>query len=112
MNAVIEFDYSGEPLAFLKELREIENALGRPLNHPRYVSRKIDIDILYSGDTKIDSKELQLPHPRMHERRFVLQPLADISPDSILPGHTKTVRDLLAQAADSGKVVRTKWELE
>src|SRR5438132_9455593 len=67
LNAVIEFDYSGEPLALLKKLREIENALGRPADHPRYVSRKIDIDILYVGDRKIDSEELHLPHPRMHE---------------------------------------------
>ena len=112
LNAVIEFDYSGEPLALLKKLREIENALGRPADHPRYVSRKIDIDILYIGDMKFDTKELQLPHPRMHERRFVLQPLADIRPDAHLPGHTKTVCDLLAQVADSGKVIRTEWKLE
>ena len=112
LNAVIEFDYSGEPLELLKKLREIENTLGRPLDHPRYVSRKIDIDILFFGDRKIDSEELHLPHPRMHERRFVLQPLEDIRPDSILPGHTKTVRELLAQIADLDKVVRTEWKLE
>ena len=112
LNAVIEIDYAGAPLALLKELRKIEEALGRPPDHPRYVSRKIDIDILYIGNTKIDTKELQIPHPRIHERRFVLQPLADIRHDSILPGHVKTVRDLLAQVADSGKVVRTEWKLE
>lgn len=106
LNAAIEFDYDGEALALLKQLREIEKGLGRPLNHPRYTSRKIDIDILYFGDAKVDTKELQLPHPRIHERRFVLQPLADVRPDFILPGHTKTVRELLAQVADSGDVVR------
>jgi len=49
---------------------------------------------------------VQLPHPRMHSRRFVLQPLADIRPDLVLPRQTKTVRELLARLDDSGKVVR------
>jgi 2-amino-4-hydroxy-6-hydroxymethyldihydropteridine diphosphokinase len=106
LNAVLEFDYDGEPLVFLKDLREIEGALGRPQNHPRNVSRKIDIDLLYFGNTRMDSKELQLPHPRMHLRKFVLQPLADIQPDLVLPGQTKVVRELLAQVDGSGKVIR------
>lgn len=112
LNAVIEFDYAGDPLQLLKQLREIEKALGRPLDHTRNTSRKIDIDLLYFGDAKIDNEQLQLPHPRMHLRTFVLQPLADIRPDLILAGQTKTVRELLAQVADSGKVVRTDWKLE
>ena len=105
LNAVLEFDYEGGPLDLLKNLKEIESALGRPPNHPRNISRKIDIDLLYCGDTATDAEELQLPHPRMHLRKFVLQPLADIRPDLVLPGQTKTVRELLAQIGDSGKVV-------
>jgi 2-amino-4-hydroxy-6-hydroxymethyldihydropteridine diphosphokinase len=112
LNAVIEFEYAGDVLGLLKSVREIENALGRPPDHPRYVSRKIDIDLLYAGDSKIDRKELQLPHPRIQERKFVLQPLADIRPELILPGQTLTIRELLAQVADSGKVTRTDWNLE
>jgi len=111
LNAVLEFDYEGGPLDLLKNLKEIESALGRPPNHPRNISRKIDIDLLYCGDTATDAEELQLPHPRMHLRKFVLQPLADIRPDLVLPGQTKTVRELLAQIGDSGKVVHSidRW---
>jgi 2-amino-4-hydroxy-6-hydroxymethyldihydropteridine diphosphokinase len=106
LNAVLEFDYEGDPLELLKRLREIEKTLGRAPDHPRNVSRKIDIDLLYFGDIIMDSDELQLPHPRMHLRRFVLQPLADIRPDLILPGQSKTVRELLAQLSESTKVMR------
>jgi 2-amino-4-hydroxy-6-hydroxymethyldihydropteridine diphosphokinase len=112
LNAVIEFQYEGDLLELLKRVREIENELGRPADHPRYVSRKIDIDLLYAGDRTFETPELQLPHPRVQERRFVLQPLADIQPDLILPGHTWKIRELLAQVSDSGKVTRTGWKLE
>ena len=106
LNAVLEFDYEGDPLELLKSLREIEKTLGRAPDHPRNISRKIDIDLLYFGDIIMDSDELQLPHPRMHLRRFVLQPLADIRPNLILPGQSKTVRELLAQLSESTKVMR------
>ena len=112
LNAVLEFDYEGNPLELLKRLGELEQALGRLSDRPRNVSRKIDIDLLYFGDTKIDSNELRLPHPRMHQRKFVLQPLADIRPELILPGQTKTVCELLAQSDDSCNVIRLRndWE--
>jgi 2-amino-4-hydroxy-6-hydroxymethyldihydropteridine diphosphokinase len=106
LNALIEFNHQGDPLELLGNLREIESALGRPANHPRNVSRKIDIDLLYFGDTRMDSGKLQLPHPRTHLRKFVLQPLADIRPELVLSGQTKTVRELLAELEDSCNVVR------
>jgi 2-amino-4-hydroxy-6-hydroxymethyldihydropteridine diphosphokinase len=106
LNAVLEFDYEGDPVNLLKKLTEIESALGRPRDRARNVSRQIDIDLLYLGEMKIDTAEVQLPHPRMHSRRFVLQPLADIRPDLVLPRQVKTVRELLARLDDSGKVVR------
>jgi 2-amino-4-hydroxy-6-hydroxymethyldihydropteridine diphosphokinase len=106
LNAVLEFDYEGDPVNLLKKLTEIEGALGRPRHRARNVSRQIDIDLLYLGEMKIDTPDVQLPHPRMHSRRFVLQPLADIRPDLVLPRQTKTVRELLARHDDSSKVVR------
>jgi 2-amino-4-hydroxy-6-hydroxymethyldihydropteridine diphosphokinase len=114
LNAVLEFDYEGNPLELLKRLGELEQALGRLPDRPRNVSREIDIDLLYFGATTIDKKELQLPHPRMHLRRFVLRPLADIRPDLVLPNQTKTVRELLAQLDESGRVVRhsSGWEVQ
>lgn len=106
LNAVVEFDYEGDPIHLFDELLRIEESLGRKRNHPKNVSRTIDIDLLYCGDRQIDNKGLQLPHPRMHLRRFVLQPLADIRPELISPGQTKTVRESLAELDESAEAVR------
>ena len=106
LNAVVEFGYAGDPRELLKKLKSIEDALGRPRERARNISRKIDIDVLYIGDTKINDRALELPHPRMHLRKFVLQPLADIRPELILPGQRKTVRELLPEVENSGEVVR------
>src|SRR6266540_4754080 len=112
LNAVVEFGYDGDPRELLKKLESVEAALGRPREHARSVSRKIDIDLLYVGDTRINDRELELPHPRMHLRKFVLQPLADIRPELILPRQSKTVRELFAQLNDPCNVVRLRndWE--
>jgi 2-amino-4-hydroxy-6-hydroxymethyldihydropteridine diphosphokinase len=106
LNAIIEFDYEGEPIHLLEQLLHIEESLGRKRVHPRNVSRTIDIDLLYCGDRQIDNGRLQLPHPRMHLRRFVLEPLANIRPDLILPNQTRTVADLLVELGGCGSVVR------
>ena len=114
LNAVLEFGYDGDPRDLLKKLKIVEGALGRPGEHARNLSRRIDIDLLYIGDKKINDSELELPHPRMHLRKFVLQPLADIRPELILPRQAKTVRELLAQLDDSCNVVRLRndWEAQ
>ena len=108
LNAVLEFEYKGEPAVLLKRLVQIEQLLGRERNHPSNMSRNIDIDLLYFGGIEIDNKKLQVPHPRLHLRKFVLQPLADIRPDLILPNQRKSVRELLARVDNSGKVSRFK----
>jgi 2-amino-4-hydroxy-6-hydroxymethyldihydropteridine diphosphokinase len=90
----------------LDRLIRIEQALGRKLDHLKNVSRTIDIDLLYNGDRNIEDQLLQLPHPRLHLRKFVLQPLVDIRPGLILPGQRKTVRELLGELKESGAVVR------
>lgn len=106
LNAVIEFDYEGDPVRLLEQLSRVEESLGRRRDHLKNVSRTVDIDLLYCGDRQIETERLQLPHPQTHLRKFVLQPLADIRPDLILPGQRKTVRELLAECDDSGEVVR------
>jgi 2-amino-4-hydroxy-6-hydroxymethyldihydropteridine diphosphokinase len=106
LNAVVEFDYEGDPTNLLEQFIRIEEALGRTRDHPKNVSRTIDIDLLYCGDRNIQSETLQLPHLRMHSRKFVLQPLGDIRPDLILSGQKKTVSELLAKLEESGEVVR------
>ena len=106
LNAVVEFDYEGDPAGLLEQLIRIEEALGRKRDHPKNISRAIDIDLLYCGDCTIEDKRLQLPHPRMHLRRFVLQPLYDIRPDLVLPNRRKTIRELLAESNEPGELVR------
>jgi 2-amino-4-hydroxy-6-hydroxymethyldihydropteridine diphosphokinase len=106
LNAVLEFDYEGDPTSLLEQFIRIEQALGRKRDHPKNVSRAIDIDLLYYGDRKIQDERLQLPHPRMHLREFVLRPLADIRPALVLPGQTKTVHELLKELKKSSQVVR------
>src|SRR5438034_527610 len=106
LNAVVEFDYEGDPANLLEQLIRIEEGLGRRRDHAKNVSRTIDIDLLYCGQGNIENERLQLPHPRMHLRKFVLQPLADIRPTLILPGQTKTVRELLTELEESGDVAR------
>jgi 2-amino-4-hydroxy-6-hydroxymethyldihydropteridine diphosphokinase len=105
LNVVVEFDYEGDPAQLLEQLVRIEQSLGRKRDHQKNVSRTIDIDLLYCGDRQIDNERLQLPHPRMHLRKFVLQPLTDIRPDLILPSQTRTIADLLAELEDCGGVV-------
>ena len=105
LNAVVEFVYDGDPAHLLEQLIRIEESLGRTRDHPYNVSRTIDIDLLYSGDRRINNEQLQSPHPRLHLREFVLRPLADICPDLTLPGQ-KTIRELLAEVERSGEVIR------
>lgn len=108
LNAVIEFDYGGDLIHLLEQLLHVEESLGRKRDHLKNVSRTIDIDLLYCGDRQIDSERLRLPHPRMHLRRFVLQALADIRPNLVLPNQRKAIADLLVELEGSGEVVRLK----
>ncbi len=106
LNAVLEVEYDGDPTRLLEHMVRIEESLGRTRGQAPTVSRKIDIDLLYAGELDVSNERLQLPHPRMHLRKFVLQPLADIRPELILPNHTVTVRELLAELQDSATVTR------
>jgi 2-amino-4-hydroxy-6-hydroxymethyldihydropteridine diphosphokinase len=106
LNAVVEFNYDGDPGQLLEQVTRIEESLGRKRNHQKNVSRTIDIDLLYFGDRQVDNERLQLPHPRMHLRKFVLQPLSDIRPDLILPNQKKTIRQFLAELEGSEEGVR------
>ena len=107
LNAIVEIGYAGASRQLLTELRKIEDALGRPPVHERNRSRTIDLDLLYHGARTINEPDLQLPHPRMHLRAFVLRPLAEIRPDLVLPGQVKTVRQLSEELPASASVVRS-----
>jgi 2-amino-4-hydroxy-6-hydroxymethyldihydropteridine diphosphokinase len=83
---------------------QIEAEMGR-VRMRKKGPRKIDIDIVLFGDRVVDEPGLRIPHPAMHQRRFVLEPLAEIAPEACHPAFGKTARELLAELAD-GQTVR------
>jgi 2-amino-4-hydroxy-6-hydroxymethyldihydropteridine diphosphokinase len=96
LNAVVIVETGREAEAISAEVHAIEDALGRRRGEDRYAPRPMDMDLLYAGELRRDDPALTLPHPRWAERRFVLQPLADLRPDLRLPGSPRTVRETLA----------------
>ena len=96
LNAVAEVETELGLRELLDLLLEVERDLGRERGAgPRYGPRTIDLDLLLYGEETIDEPGLTVPHPRLHERRFVLEPLADLEPALVVPGHG-TVGELLA----------------
>lgn len=92
-NTVIEIDYIGEAYELLKFTQGVEFSLGREAVYEQNAPRVIDVDILYFGTEVISEEILTIPHPRVLERRFVLQPLNDIRPHLILPGDKATISE-------------------
>ena len=87
LNAAASLATTRSPRELLDLLLEIERDLGRIRGEgPRYGPRTIDLDLLLYGDETIDEDALEVPHPRLHERRFVLEPLADLDPSLVVPG--------------------------
>ena len=96
LNTVIEVAAECLPDELHSHLKAIEQALGRPDQRERNSPRTLDLDMLYADDVVSADPALILPHPRMHMRRFVLEPLADIRPELMLPGQKVPVSELLA----------------
>ena len=94
LNAAAAVDTELGSRELLDALLEVERALGRTRDGPRYGPRTIDLDLLLYGDEVVDQPGLTVPHPRLHERRFVLEPLAELEPGLTVPGRG-TVADLL-----------------
>ena len=104
LNMVICIETFLSPPALLEKLMLTESQLGRIRSETRNISRIIDIDILLYGNEVINESSLIVPHPRMHERRFVLVPLNDIAPDLVHPVTGKTISELLAVCRDKGRI--------
>jgi 2-amino-4-hydroxy-6-hydroxymethyldihydropteridine diphosphokinase len=99
LNAVVEAETSLLPLQLLHALLKIERELGRRRLTP-HGPRAIDLDILFYGSSVIRSRDLEVPHPRLTERRFVLIPLAQLAPDLRHPVSHKSINQLLAETPD------------
>ncbi len=100
-NAVAEIHTRLSAFELVRRFKAFEQELGRPADATPDAPRALDLDLLYYGDLILHTEELTLPHPRLKERLFVLQPLAQIRPDLILPMETKTVLELLQRARQS-----------
>jgi 2-amino-4-hydroxy-6-hydroxymethyldihydropteridine diphosphokinase len=107
LNQVLEVSTNLQPLDLLHVLLCIEKELGRTRSGASgYASRGIDIDILFLDDQVIDTEELTVPHPRLHQRRFTLMPLNEQWPDWVHPTIGETVKELLSRCSDKGFVKR------
>lgn len=101
LNGVAEIECSLPPSELLAHLQRIETELGR-IRTRRWGPRTVDLDLLLFGTRRLRSERLNVPHPRLVERRFALEPLAELCPDRIVPGTRRTVRrhlELLGERA-------------
>lgn len=104
LNQVLVIQTMLQPLRLMKVILDIEKQMGRKRNHLRYEPRIIDIDILLYGRDIIKKHNLQIPHPRMQHRKFVLVPLSEIAPDMVHPVSKLRIAELLDQVKDECKI--------
>lgn len=104
LNCAVALETNQTPQPLMSSILRIEEDMGRRRLRKKG-PRTIDIDILLFGETILDSPDLTIPHPAMHQRRFVLEPLAEIAPDAFHPAFNKTIRELL-DALPLGQTVR------
>ena len=108
LNAVVELQAQLEPVELLARMQAIERAAGRPARDERafWGPRPLDLDVLLYGRQVIKAPGLRVPHPRLHERWFVLRPLADLAPDLRHPEQGLSVAELVAQVPADDSAVR------
>lgn len=106
LNCAVAIETDLTPQQFLVRTLALEEAMGRRRESERRTARKVDIDIVLFGDAIVHTQGLEIPHPAMHRRRFVLEPLAEISPGIRHPVVKRTVAELLADLPPGSQVVR------
>ena len=105
-NAAARLATALAPLELLDHLKRVETEVFKRVPSERWGARSMDLDILFYGDLSFTCERLTIPHPRLAERRFVLQPLADIAPDLVHPTLGRSISQLLAALTGTEKVVR------
>ena len=110
LNTVAEIRTSLQPEKLLQSLLDIERDMGR-VREVKYGPRRIDIDILFFGETVLEGTEIIIPHPRIAERNFVLIPLEELRPELLHPVMQSTVAELRALCSDSGGISKTDIRL-
>lgn len=108
LNQVVVAETELEPHAVLELCLQIEAELGRTRSGNGYEPRTIDIDIIFFGHQIVSQPDLQVPHPLMHQRNFVLRPLCDVAADFVHPFFRKTVHQILAECDDNAMVKQLK----
>jgi 2-amino-4-hydroxy-6-hydroxymethyldihydropteridine diphosphokinase len=103
LNQIIEVSTTLTPAEILTQLLAIEQLFGR-VRDVRWGPRSIDLDLLLQGDVQLKTDLLEVPHPRMQDRKFILIPLVEIAPDVLIPGLGLTAKALLAATKDSSSV--------
>lgn len=106
LNAVLILESPRQAGQWLHVITDVERAMGRQRTEDRNAPRAIDIDLLFCGRQCLEGNLIVVPHPRWQERRFVLQPLADVRPAMVLPGAEQTVSEVLAGLPPGGAVER------
>ncbi len=105
-NAAARIATTLSPLELLKELKRIETEVFHRLASGRWGARSMDLDILLYADLILAEEKLAIPHPRLAERRFVLQPLADLAPSLVHPSLGSSIAELLASLTTTDRVVQ------
>ena len=106
LNSVLVVGTELEVHRLFARTQEIETALGRKRFFLRNMPRTVDIDLIYYDGQTVRSGGLVVPHPRWSQRRFVLQPLCDVRPAAVLPGHDRSVKEILAALPEGEQAVR------
>lgn len=104
LNQVVKIESDLSPEEILQEITELEEFYGRERKEGKYLPREMDVDILFYDHDIIETEKLTMPHPRLHLRRFVLEPMNEIAPEFIHPTLKKTVAELLKECEDKSVV--------
>lgn len=107
LNAVIRLETSLSPQELLAELQKIETEVFKRKRELRWGPRPMDLDLLFYGNLILAEPDLQIPHPRLHERLFVLAPLAEIAPDFVHPQLEKSISEILGSLNSTERVTKT-----